>query len=364
MDNLLKEIEILRERVQSTWRLLDIDSQMSERAGLRRQMQAEGFWNDQEKAVETGKRYEELDHEIKEWEVMKREVTELEEIVAVAAKEGDTSLEEDARDQYAKLKEKFTKLEFYVLFSGKYDRGNAILSVHAGTGGVDAQDWAEMLERMFLRFAEKMGWHAEILDRNTGNEAGIKSTTMHIKGRWAYGYLKSESGVHRLVRISPYDAEAMRHTSFALVEVIPELPEAAEIELNDAELENRRFPLLRTGRTERQYHRLGRPDQASPERDHRYLPERAVAAPEQRDRPENPEIEAVPARGREAHAEERKLKGEAQKAEWGKQIRSYVLQPYKLVKDHRTEYETTDVDSVLDGDLRGFMEAYLRWLKK
>ena len=138
--------------------------------------------------------------------------------------------------KYEELKEELGKQEFFVLFSEKYDQSNAILSIHAGTGGVDAQDWAQILERMFLRFAEDKGWKVEILDRTIGAEAGIKSATFRIDGRWAYGYLKSESGVHRLVRISPFDAEQMRHTSFALVEVVPELPEAENVEIKDADL--------------------------------------------------------------------------------------------------------------------------------
>jgi peptide chain release factor 2 len=161
------------------------------------------------------KQAENLESEVIKWENLKKEITDLEQYVAEAVKEKDLSVAGEAGKKYDELKRHYEELEFFVLFSGKYDRANAIISLHAGTGGVDAQDWAQILERMFLRFAEKKGWTVELADRTMGNEAGIKSASYRIIGQWAYGYLKSESGVHRLVRISPFDAEPMRHTSFA-----------------------------------------------------------------------------------------------------------------------------------------------------
>jgi peptide chain release factor 2 len=364
MENLLKQIEDLRERVADTWRLLDLDGKMSKVQGLKLAMNDPHFWDDREKAVETGREAEEFDKEISEWDDFRKKVTELEELVAVAAKEGDDSFEEEVRRHYEELAARFAKLEFFILFSGKYDLSNAILSVHAGTGGVDAQDWAEMLERMFLRFAEKKGWRAEILDRTVGNEAGIKSATISIRGRWAYGYLKSESGVHRLVRISPFDAEKMRHTSFALVEVIPELPETAEIEVKEADL---RVDVYRSSGPGGQS--VNTTDSAV--RITHKPTGIVVSCQNERSQHQNKETAMKILKSKlfqreeeEREREERKLRGEAQKAEWGKQIRSYVLQPYKMVKDHRTDHETQDVDGVLDGDLDGFMEAYLRWTRE
>ncbi|MCK4553651.1 peptide chain release factor 2 [Candidatus Parcubacteria bacterium] len=360
MENLLKQIEILRERLLDTWRLLDIDQQKAESRKQKAEMNKPDFWDDREYAVEVSQKVEELDSEINKWESLKKEITELEELVAVAAKEGDTSIDEDARKKHDELKNKFEKLEFLVLFSGKYDKSNAILSIHAGTGGVDAQDWAQILERMFLRFTEKMGWKAEIVDRTVGSEAGIKSMTMNVRGRWAYGYLRSESGVHRLVRISPFDAEAMRHTSFALVEVIPELPEAEEVEIKEEDL---RIDVFRSSgpggqgvnTTDSAVRIVHKPTNIT------------VACQNERSQHQNKETALKILKSKlyklqeeQKEKEELKLRGEAQKAEWGKQIRSYVMQPYKMVKDHRTEYETQDIDGVLDGDLEGFMEAYLR----
>jgi len=369
MENLLKDIEILRERLLDTWRLLDIDGQISESRELKKQMNKSGFWENQERAVEISKRVEDLDSEINRWEELKKEITDLEELIALRqsqdeqVKKKEENFDDYARKEFEELKKKFEKLEFFVLFSGKYDQRNAILSIHAGTGGVDAQDWAQILERMFFRFCEKNNWKTEIVDRTIGNEAGIKSVIINIKGRWAYGYLKSESGVHRLVRISPFDAEAMRHTSFALVEVIPELPETEDIEIKDEDL---RIDVFRSSGPGGQS--VNTTDSAV-----RIVHEPTgivVTCQTERSQHQNRETAIKILKSKlhklkieEQEKEERKLKGKAQKAEWGKQIRSYVMQPYKMVKDHRTEHETQDVDGVLDGGLEGFMESYLRWQK-
>lgn len=367
MENLLKQIEELRERIEETAGILDIDRKKTEAVELKNQSGQAGFWNDREKAVAIGRKLESLESEVREWDEIRKEIRELEEFVAMAEKEaGETgdSLEAGLHDEmekkYAELEKKFNSLEFMVLFSGKYDRENAILSIHAGTGGTDAQDWAQILERMFLRFSEKRKWKAEILDRTYGNEAGIKSVTIRIKGEWAYGYLRSENGVHRLVRISPFDAEAMRHTSFALVEVIPELENVEEIEIKDEDV---RIDVFRSSgpggqsvnTTDSAVRLVHNPTGI------------VVSCQSERSQHQNKENAFKILKSKlaklaedERRAEELKLRGEAQKAEWGKQIRSYVMQPYKMVKDHRTKYETQDVDSVLDGDLEKFMESYLR----
>lgn len=364
MENLLKSIEELRERLGSIWKLLDLDSQISESRELKGEMNKPGFWDDQERAVNISKQVEELDSEIDRWQSLSDEIKELEEFVAVAQNEGDASIEQDVNQKYEELKEKLDKLEFYTLFSGKYDRRNCVLSIHAGTGGVDAQDWAEMLERMFLRFVERMGWRAEVLDRTPGSEAGLKSVTLDIKGRWSYGYLKSENGVHRLVRISPFDAEGMRHTSFALVEVVPELPEAEEIEVKEEDVRMDTFRSSGPGgqgvNTTDSAVRLTHSPTGL-----------VVTCQNERSQHQNREtaLKILKAKlhqqqERQRQEKEAKLKGGAQTAEWGKQVRSYVFQPYKMVKDHRTGQETQDVDGVMDGRLEPFMESYLRWLRE
>ena len=364
MENLLKNLEELREQAIAATELLAIERKRVELIDLKNLAGQPNFWDDQNQAIETNRKIEELGGEINTWDKFLQDVREIEELVAVANKEGDTSIAEDADKKYKELEEELTKLEFYILFSKEYDRSSAILSIHAGTGGVDAQDWAQILERMYLRFAEKRKWKAELIDRTVGNEAGIKSATYRINGAWAYGYLQSENGVHRLVRISPFDAEAMRHTSFALVEVIPELPEAAEIEIKDEDL---RIDVFRSSgpggqsvnTTDSAVRIVHKPTNIS------------VTCQNERSQHQNKENAFKILKAKlyqqqiaEREKEELKMRGEAQKAEWGKQIRSYVMQPYKMVKDHRTNFETQDIDSVLNGDLESFAEAYLRWTHK
>lgn len=361
MENLLKNIEELRERVLKTMRVLEIDRKEEEAREMKALMGQSGFWDDRSRAIEIAQKADELEKESVEWTDLSGLIRDLEELVAESRELGDESLAGEANLQYEKLKAKFEKLEFYVMFSGKYDIGNAIVSLHAGTGGVDAQDWAEILERMLLRFAEKKNWTVELVDRTPGNEAGIKSAVYRIKGRYAYGYLQSESGVHRLVRISPFDAEAMRHTSFALVEVIPELPDAQAIEIPGSDL---KIDVYRSSGPGGQG--VNTTDSAVRIR---HLPTNiVVSCQNERSQHQNKETamnillaKLFKLEEEKRQAEESALRGEAQKAEWGKQIRSYVMQPYKLVKDHRTNFETQEIDRVLDGDLEEFMEAYLRF---
>lgn len=301
-----------------------------------------------------------LEKEVRRWQDFQTEIRSLEEFVALAEHEDDESVKDEAEVQYEELLKKLNDFEFFVLFSGKYDKNNAIVSIHAGTGGTDAQDWAQILERMILRFAEKKEFSVEILDRIMGAEAGIKSVSLRIIGPWAYGYLRSESGVHRLVRISPFDAESMRHTSFALMEVSPELPEAENIELRDNEI---RIDVFRSS---------GPGGQSVNTTDSAvrivHLPTNiTVTCQTERSQHQNKEkalkilkSKIFKLQADEREAEEKKARGVVQKAEWGRQIRSYVMQPYQMIKDHRTDYETSNIKEVLDGEIDGFIEAYLR----
>lgn len=364
MENLLKKLEDLRERFLKTKALLAIERKMVREKELRLAMSAPDFWNNREAAVSVGQEAEALASEVKEWSEMETEIREAEEMVALAAKEGDVELNEELEKKFGDLEKKFAHLEFLSLFSEKYDHDNVLLAIHAGTGGVDAQDWAQMLERMYLRFSEQQSWKTEILDRNYGNEAGIKSVMMRIVGPWAYGYLKSENGVHRILRNSPFDADGLRHTSFALVEVIPEIKDNEAVVIKDEDL---RIDVFRSS---------GPGGQSVNTTDSAvrivHLPTGiTISCQTERSQHQNKENALKILRTKlyqlaleEKEAEERKLKGEVQKAEWGKQIRSYFFYGNRLVKDHRTNYETSNVEGVLEGDLEPFMEAYLRLLKK
>jgi peptide chain release factor 2 len=246
------------------------------------------------------------------------------------------------------------------MLSGRYDRDNVILNVHAGAGGTDSQDWAQMLERMYLRWAEAHGYRTEALDRSEGEEAGIKSSTVSIEGEYAYGFLRSERGVHRLVRLSPFDSAHRRHTSFALVEVYPQVERDEDITLQPADLKIDTFRSAGAGGQNVQKNETAIRIT--------HLPTGiVVTCQNERSQTQNREnaLRVLKARlldvQRQKQEEElARLKGEHVKAEWGSQIRSYVLHPYQMVKDHRTGHETGNTNAVLDGDLDGFMEAFLR----
>lgn len=359
----MKNLEELREKVIKTTELLKLEGMRSEAQGLEKKMEQKDFWQEQETAKAVSRQAADLREEVNKWDELVKKITDLEQLTAEAQQEKniDDTLEDELRERCAELEKEFAKLEFLVLFSEQYDKNNVILSIHAGTGGVDAQDWANILERMYLRFAESKKWKADILDRAVGNEAGIKSAMFKISGRWAYGFLKSEAGVHRLVRISPFDAEKMRHTSFALVEVIPELPESSGVEIKEDDLKIDVFRSSGPGgqgvnTTDSAVRITHKPSKI------------VVTCQNERSQQQNKEtaLKILQAKlyqleEKRRAEEETKLRGENLTAEWGNQIRSYVMQPYKMVKDHRTEYETQEVEKVLDGELEEFMEAYLRW---
>jgi peptide chain release factor 2 len=248
------------------------------------------------------------------------------------------------------------------MLSGKYDRGDALLAIHAGAGGTDSQDWAEMLQRMYLRWCEKRGYEAEILDSTPGEEAGVKSVTIAVDGLFSFGYLRSEKGVHRLVRLSPFDSNHRRHTSFALVEVMPQVEEDDEITILPSEL---RIDTYRSAGAGGQ--NVQKNDTAI--RITHVPTGIVVTCQNERSQVQNRENAMRVLRARllekkhEEHAEQlAELRGEYTKAEWGSQIRSYVLHPYQMVKDHRNNYEVGNVQAVLDGDLDDLMEAYLRFM--
>lgn len=315
------------------------------------------FWQDQAQAAQQGQRYEALKKRLDQWQSLEREVAELQELSVVTGQ--DASLVAEVEQRITDLEERYAQLEFFVLFSGPYDDHSAVVSIHAGTGGVDAQDWASMLTRLYTRFCERHDLRVAVVDETPGAEAGIKSITLEITGPYAYGWLRSEHGVHRLVRISPFDAEGMRHTSFALVEVLPEI-ETSLIELTDNDL---KIEVFRAG---------GHGGQSVNTTDSAvritHLPT-GITVKCQNERSQvqnkNTALKILKARLAVYYQEQetqkmRSIRGAHQQAEWGRQARSYVLQPYQLVKDHRSEHETADISRVLDGHIDDFVESYLR----
>lgn len=325
------------------------------------EINAPDFWKNQERARSLTQKYNLVRSEHAEWDFLEQNISELFELVELAKKDKDEAIEPELEKRFLEIKTEFNKLEFFILFSGKYDKNNAIVAIHAGAGGVEAQDWAEMLLRMLLRYCEKKKFQTRIIDESRGQEAGIKSIVFEVSGNYAYGFLRSENGVHRLVRISPFDAEKMRHTSFALIEILPEILQTEELEIQDEDL---RIDVFRSG---------GKGGQSVNTTDSAvritHLPTGIVVkCQNERSQAQNKETAMKHLRSKLVLFEEERrknemseIRGEFHSAEWGNQIRSYVLQPYKMVKDHRTEYEEQDPQSVLDGNLEGFMEAYLKW---
>jgi peptide chain release factor 2 len=294
------------------------------------------------------------------WRDLEKRAADLRDMINLAIEEEDSSLDKEIQLELAKVHCRFEQLESQQLFTGDYDSRNAMLALHAGAGGTESQDWANMLLRMYLRWAERHDYDAAVLDASPGEEAGIKSAIVEIRGDYVYGYLKGEHGVHRLVRLSPFDADHARHTSFALVEVLPEAEEIMDIKINAEDLRIDTFRSSGPGGQHMQ--------KTSSAVRITHIPTGLVATCQgQRSQHQNKEaaLKVLYSRllelDREKKEEERaKLKGDRIEAAWGNQIRSYVLHPYKMVKDHRTGYEVHDAEAVLDGELDGFITDYLR----
>ncbi|GAB4488321.1 MAG: peptide chain release factor 2 [Anaerolineales bacterium] len=298
-----------------------------------------------------------LRNEIEDWRGFERRIRDSLELAGM----DDESLRPELESEIENIERELEKRSFQTMLSGKYDEGDAILAIHAGAGGTDSQDWAEMLQRMYLRWAETRGFETEILDLTEGEEAGIKSVTIAVNGRYAYGYLRSEKGVHRLVRLSPFDAAHRRHTSFALVEVLPQVAmDDNDVQINPADIEIEVYRSSSAGGQNVQKN--------STAVRIRHLPTGiVVTCQNERSQTQNRESAMSVLRARLLQLQQAKqdaeiavLRGDYTKAEWGSQIRSYVLHPYQMVKDHRTDYEMGNAQAVLDGALDGFMEAWLR----
>lgn len=305
------------------------------------------------------RRLSSLRDEVSTWQNLSRRVTDALDLLALAELEEDESIQGELLAEVEAIQAILEKLEFQLHLSGRHDRDDALLSIHAGAGGTESQDWAAMMLRMYLRWAEANDYQAEILDSTAGEEAGLKSVTALIQGAWAYGYLKTERGVHRLVRLSPFDAAHRRHTSFALVEVMPDIEDDIEINVNPDDL---RIDVYKSSGAGGQHVQKN----ATAIRITHEPTGLVVTCQNERSQTQNREAAMRILRGRlyelerqKREEEQARLKGEHVEAGWGNQIRSYVLHPYKMVKDHRTGHEVGNAEAVLDGRLDDFIEAYL-----
>jgi peptide chain release factor 2 len=339
------------------WSIFDIAVKEKEIVNLEKKSTEPDFWSDQVVAQKIMRKLADYRKDVQTWRELEAKVADIAELINLA--EEDSHLQDEIRSELVELAKHLDELEFRLTFSSEYDARNAILTIHAGAGGTESQDWAEMLMRMYLRWAERRGYKAEILDTSPGDEAGIKSTVISVTGEYAAGYLKAEHGVHRLVRLSPFDADHARHTSFVLVEVMPEAEENTDVSISPEDIKVDTFRSSGPGGQHMQ-------KTSSAVRVTHIPTGITVTCQSERSQFLNKEIAFKILRSRllerelEKQEEEKaRLKGSRIEAGWGNQIRSYVLHPYKMVKDHRTGYETNNTEAVLDGELDGFINAYL-----
>ncbi len=344
-------------RSLSSWSVFDVANKSQRIEELEQQASRPDFWNDPATSQTVMKELTELRALVESWRALAQRGRDAAELIEL----GDESLSADLAAEVEAIQHELDRREFDLMLSGPHDHGNALIALHAGAGGVDAADWTAMLLRMYLRWAEDHGYKADIVDQTEGDEAGIKNVTVTMAGLNAYGYLRSERGVHRLVRLSPFDAAHRRHTSFSLMEVWPELGEGEEIEIKPQDIKIDTYKSAGAGGQNVQKNETAIRIT--------HLPTGiVVTCQNERSQTQNRETALKILRAKLYELEEEKrqkelsdLKGEHVKAEWGSQIRSYVLHPYQLVKDHRTEYESGNTQAVLDGQLDDFMEAYLRF---
>lgn len=354
MEEAQKKLDALRQEFEKAYNKMKVEDKLSQISILEREVAEPDIWKDIKKATEKNQELAKLQEETRPWELLRTQIDDLAEMIIIA----DDSLKEEIIGQIQGMERSFSNQKKALRFKGKYDDKDAILRITSGAGGTEAMDWAGMLERMYLRFCEKKGFKVTCLEKVAGEEAGIKTAVYEIIGPNAYGWLKSEHGVHRLVRLSPFNANNLRQTSFALVEILPRITADADIVIDEKDL---RVDVYRSG---------GHGGQGVNTTDSAvritHLPTNTVVAIQnERSQIQNREKAMEILRGRlvqmqlEQHAETIGELRAGESASWGQQIRNYVLQPYKLVKDTRTGYEDTDPDKVLDGEIDGFIDAYL-----
>ena len=354
MQETQKKLEKLEAEFLKAYEKLEIDEKRKKVEELEEAVAEPEIWNDVKKATEMNQELSRLSEETEPWVLMETQIGDLKELIEISGED----LKDEIAGQVEAMEGEFLSMKKALRFQGPYDSNNAIVRITSGAGGTEAMDWAGMLERMYLRFFEKKGWKAVCLERTTGEEAGIKTAVYEVTGGYAYGWLKSEHGVHRLVRLSPFNADHLRQTSFALVEILPVIKADTDVEIDEKDL---KIDV---------YHSGGHGGQGVNTTDSAvritHLPTNTVVAIQnERSQHQNKEKAMEILRGKlaqmklEQHAESLKDLRAGESAGWGQQIRNYVLQPYKLVKDTRTGYEETDPDAVLDGKIEDFIENYL-----
>ena len=359
-DEYKQKLQALEPTLRELEKALGIPKDRQELKNLQAETEQEGFWNNIEHSQKVSQQIKRLEHRIKKYDRLVSEWEDTVTLCEMAQEEDDASLLPEVTGGYENLEKEISERRLAALLSGEYDANNAILTFHAGAGGTEAQDWTEMLYRMYTRWAEAHGYSVEVLDVLDGDEAGIKSASMMVKGPNAYGMLKSEHGVHRLVRISPFDANARRQTSFSSLEVMPELDNNINIEINPADIEMQVYRSSGAGgqhinKTSSAVRLIHKPTGI------------VTTCQTQRSQLQNREyaMEMMKAKLYQIALQQHKdkiddIKGVQNEIAWGHQIRSYVFMPYTLVKDHRTNYESGNVQAVMDGDLDGFIYAYLK----
>ena len=354
-----KAIEDAQQTLADLSESLDLEGRKKRIAEIDEIISAPDFWNNPEGGQAIMQEKKRLESKVDKYNALAGKMEDLEVMIELAKEEPDADLEQDIVDTLAEITKELDAFELETVLNGDYDDNNAILSIHPGAGGTESQDWAEMLYRMYVRWAERHGYKVEVLDYLDGDEAGLKSADIMIEGDNAYGFLKGEAGVHRLVRVSPFDAAGRRHTSFSAVEVIPEIPDDVEVEIRPEDIEMQVYRSSGAGgqhinKTSSAVRLIHKPTGI------------VVSCQTQRDQFQNKETCMRMLRSKLIEIKEREhlekisdIKGVQQKIEWGSQIRSYVFMPYTLAKDTRTGYENSNIQAVMDGDIDGFINAYL-----
>ncbi len=362
LDDIKNELVNARPEVKELGEVLQIERSKQELADMKKQMEYEGFWDDHEKAQKVTQKCNTLERKIENYERLVALLEDTIALIELCIEEGDDSSTDEIVADAAKFREQLEAEKLKTLLTGEYDNSNAILTIHAGAGGTEAQDWSQMLYRMYNKYAERHGFKVDLLDWLDGDEAGIKSASFMVQGENAYGFLKSEAGVHRLVRISPFDASGRRHTSFSAVEVMPELSDDVEVEIRPEDIEMQVY--RSSGAGGQHINKTSSAVRLT------HLPTGIVVSCQtQRSQFQNKDYCMKMLRAKLVEIKEREhlekisdIKGVQLKIEWGSQIRSYVFMPYTLVKDVRTGCETGNVQAVMDGDLDNFINAYLKAL--